>query len=207
VQLVLENISKSYQENNLFSGINLEIAKNNKLAVIGENGSGKTTLLKIMSGYMKPDKGQIYLQTNDIKSDLTFQNTSFAGIQMHLPLDLSVNELFAFHFMHRKPLVFDYLPIMKEVFPSKNLLLKVGSLSAGWYNRLKLLLALLTTSEIVILDEPFSNLDGDGIVQMQKYITKYSEDRILIVAGNREEEINFCNQRISLQKQPKDKIY
>ena len=62
------NLSKSFNGNRIFSGINLNVKKSTVLGVIGNNGSGKTTLLKIVAGIINSDTGNINLNAN-IKLD------------------------------------------------------------------------------------------------------------------------------------------
>ena len=62
------NLSKSFNGNRIFSGINFNLEKSRILGVVGNNGSGKTTLLKIVAGIFNPDTGEMNLKEN-IKLD------------------------------------------------------------------------------------------------------------------------------------------
>lgn len=197
MQLVLEHITKSYQGRLLFQNLNFSFALGEKVAVIGKNGSGKTTLLKIAMGYVKPDTGVVFWQTEGAqKIPVQFRDFSFAGIQQQLFDDLTVLDSIHFHFKFRTALHDTYLESIQSVFPKQLLSKKVNQLSAGWLNRLKLLLAILTKSKVLILDEPFSNMDTEGIDQLTEIIRQHSKNRLLLIAGNREDELALCERKI-----------
>ena len=77
------NLSKSFNGNRIFSGININLEKSKVLGVVGNNGSGKTTLLKIVAGIINSDTGEINLNEN-IKLDflghenMLYQNFSIS---------------------------------------------------------------------------------------------------------------------------------
>jgi len=199
MKLVLQNIKKSYEGKILFSNLNLRFEFENSYAVVGKNGSGKTTLLKVIMGFSKPDNGAIYWENREnIKTEISYSDFAFSGIQQQLFEDLTVLDIIKFHFKFRTPIDSNYKEVIKAVFNQSLLNKKANQLSAGWLNRLKLLLSILTQSKVLILDEPFSNMDEDGIEKFVEIIKTYSDKRILIVAGNREDELAMCNHQINL---------
>ncbi|MCK9481194.1 MAG: ATP-binding cassette domain-containing protein [Bacteroidia bacterium] len=199
MQLVLENISKSFENKVLFKNKHFVLKQGESYAVSGKNGSGKTTLLKIVMGYMQPDSGTVSWQYEHASNaPVQFQDFAFAGIQEQLFDDLTIQESIKFHFKFRNPICDNYLENIRAVFPPTLFTKKVNQLSAGWINRLKLVLAIFSKSKVLILDEPFSNMDVEGIEQMKAVISDNLNNRILIVAGNREEEFNLCKNRINL---------
>jgi len=139
-----------------------------------------------------------WLNKENIKTEISYTDFAFSGIQQQLFEDLTVIDIISFHFKFRTPIDTNYKEVIKGVFPQPFLHKKANQLSAGWLNRLKLLLSILTQSKVLILDEPFSNMDEEGIEKFVEIIKTYSTNRILIVAGNREDELALCLQQISL---------
>lgn len=198
--LVIENIQKQYEGVNLFKPINFTLNKAESLSISGPNGTGKTTLLLMIMGYTKPSKGSIFWSVNNQKMPVLFSDIAFAGVQMNLFEDLSVADHFSYHFKFRTPIVSGYNTILKTYFEPYMMKKQIKQLSAGWYNRVKLLTALLTQSRILLLDEPFSNLDNQGIELLSNAIQELKKDRQLLIAGNREEELSLCKQSLMLER-------
>lgn len=198
MKLVLQNIKKSYEGKILFSNINLTFEMGNSYAVLGKNGSGKTSLLKVLMGFSKPDNGSVFWSDDKNIFAIGYSDFAFSGIQQQLFDDITVLNIINFHFKFRLPIDPNYKEIIKSVFTDIQLNKKANQLSAGWLNRLKLLLSILTQSKVLILDEPFSNMDEEGIEKFVDLIKTYSENRILIIAGNRADELAMCNHRITL---------
>ncbi len=201
MQLVLTNIVKTYGTQPLFEPVSIVLNPNDSCAITGPNGSGKTTLLKVVMGYAKPDSGELYwLLDNQTKSKLEFQDIAFASIQMNLWEDLSVLEAVKLHFTFRESVIPDVEKEFIILFGKKMLQKKIKQLSAGWLNRLKVYLALFTEAKLLLLDEPFSNMDSQSMEVMKKYIQTYTRNKILFVASNRQDEIDLCSSMLSLAK-------
>lgn len=201
MQLVLLNIAKSYGNQPLFEPVSIVLNLGDSCAITGPNGSGKTTLLKLLMGYAKPDSGEVFwLKPDQTKDGVDFNQVAFASIQLNLWDDLTVNEAVNLHFNFRKPLILNVVSEFELLFGKKNMRNKVKQLSAGWLNRLKVYLALFTDTQLLLLDEPFSNMDSQSIDVMKRYIHQYTANRILCVASNRQDEIELCKELITLKK-------
>ncbi|MBX2985513.1 MAG: ATP-binding cassette domain-containing protein [Bacteroidia bacterium] len=199
MQLVVDKITKSYQGKILFRDKSFSLNLGDKVAIIGKNGSGKTTLIKILMGYTKPDLGEVYwLSDKGEKLTIDYKDFALAGIQQQLFDDLTVADAIYYHFKFREPIHDQYYEVLNNVFSQNLFSKKINQLSAGWLNRLKLLLAILTKSQVLILDEPFSNMDTEGIELTSKIILDNLSERTLVVAGNREDELALCDSRIQL---------
>ncbi|MCO6494798.1 MAG: ATP-binding cassette domain-containing protein [Bacteroidetes bacterium] len=200
MQLVFNNITKSFQGRVLFNNLSFDLKLGERVGVTGKNGSGKTTLLKIAMGYVKPEDGKVFWKNEkDEIFEIVYSDFAFAGIQQQLFDDLSVEDSIKFHFDFRqiREEVRD-LSLFKSVIPNSLFSKRVSQLSAGWLNRLKLLLAICTRSKVLILDEPFSNMDLEGIEMIKEIISNNLNDRILLMASNRDDELALCDRYINL---------
>ncbi|MEQ8909184.1 MAG: ATP-binding cassette domain-containing protein [Vicingaceae bacterium] len=168
----------------------------------GPNGSGKSTLLKIISQAELPTEGKVnYFKTDQIiPADKAFRSLSVSAPYMELPEQLKLEEVLSFQ-LQFKPLresvneadFYDLL-FLKEAKQKT-----IQQFSSGMKQRLKLGLALLFESEIVLLDEPCSNLDEAGVKLYKRLIKDYAKSRIILIASNeKEKELAQMDEELSL---------
>lgn len=147
----VENLSKAYPPVQLFSNINFEVKRGERVALIGNNGTGKTTILKIINELVAPDKGTVSLGSNvfigyyDQEHQLLHMNkTIFEEIQDAYP-DLNNtkirNVLAAF------------------LFTGDDVYKRISDLSGGERGRVSLAKLMLSDANFLILDEPTNHLD------------------------------------------------
>ncbi len=154
-EILVENLSKKYRYFHLHiprlvlpRGVNL---------VIGPNGSGKSTLLKILAGFTRPDQGRILLRTSSgttIPAKNLYKYIGFAGEDIAFP-NIRVRDLVAAFAETTE----DYEKAVQLLGLEQHLDKKYYTLSSGYRRRVQLAIALLKKSGILLLDEPFANLD------------------------------------------------
>ncbi len=202
LSLELAGIAKWFGERKVFENLNLKLENPSCLAVIGPNGSGKTTLLKIICGLIRPSGGKVSLKLDNQEVKKEAQRLFFSLVAPDLQL---YDELTAF-----ENLKF-FCQLREAVYSKDNLREKieqvglknraddlVGSYSSGMKQRLKYALALIAAPKILLLDEPSSNLDEEGIAVMEKIILKHSQAGIVILATNDFKETQYAQQIFKL---------
>ncbi|MEY2899130.1 MAG: hypothetical protein RL138_1183 [Bacteroidota bacterium] len=197
VQLI--DVAKRFNKEWIFKGVNLTLEANKIYGLTGANGSGKTTLLSILSHFVAPTEGEINYELGS-ESDLR-QSISVASPAISLLEEMSVLEAIEFH-AHYKPFrnslnakaVIQLLGFEKH----QNKLLR--ELSTGMKQRVKLVLAILSQSEILLLDEPGSNLDAAGFEFWKGLLKNNSKDRIVVIASNDEQDLAICDQRLDMMQ-------
>ena len=149
--LSVQGLSKSFKNNFLFSNLDFEIKKGEKVALIGANGTGKTTILKIINNILPADAGIIKLGTNVIlcyydqeMAVLDNKNTLFEEISNMRP-ELTNTEI--------RNILAAFLFVEDDVFK------QISSLSGGEKGRLSLAKLMLSNANFLILDEPTNHLD------------------------------------------------
>lgn len=163
--LKLENISKKYNERPVLENISLSLEKGEILAIAGPPGSGKTTLLKIIAGLVRPTSGRVYIEGVDI-TDTPPYSRGFSMVFEIPPIypDRSGYENIAFPLRLRR-LSEDEIRRrvyeVAELLGIKHILSRMPSTySGGEYQRVALARALVTNPRLLLLDEPFRNLDA-----------------------------------------------
>jgi ABC-type multidrug transport system ATPase subunit len=171
--------------------------------ISGSNGSGKSTFLKIVSGLLAPSEGTICFKyhENEITKDSIFQYISIATPYLDLYEQLTLEEILNFHFKFKSPIeVHSNREIADLLYLQKSINQPVRTFSSGMKQRLKLGLAILSSTPILLLDEPTSNLDRKAIQWYKEMIDKFGGNRLIIVCSNQQEdEYQFCDQEINIE--------
>ncbi|MFN0048282.1 MAG: ATP-binding cassette domain-containing protein [Cytophagales bacterium] len=201
MEIVLEDISKKYNNQWIFRHINLHLTENNIYAITGPNGSGKSTFISIISGFSLPTEGKLAFKSKKmlLSEDVYFKQVSIAAPYLELIEELTLTELIDFHFK--------FVPILtnktKESLIEYSLLENskhkpIRFFSSGMKQRLKLALALFTDKPILIFDEPTINLDEEGAKWYQKAVEELRQNRMLIISSNVPEEYRFTNNIVKI---------
>lgn len=204
MNISLKNLGRRFNKEWIFKHINFEISAATPTVVFGSNGSGKSTLLKLISSSEIPSEGEIIYQKNEqiILADKIYQHIGIAAPYMDLPEEFTLNEILDFN-LKFKPFIHqlkkDEIAEIAYLQDSINKPIKV--FSSGMKQRLKLTLALYTQNDIILLDEPTSNLDQKGVDWYQEQIEKTKKDRTIVVCSNAHQaEYFFCQQEINLNE-------
>lgn len=205
--ITLENISKSYSEKKLLNNISLGINEGDKIGVIGINGTGKSTFLKIIAGVEHEDSGSItkgnkirieYLSQNpeyDFQATVLEQVFKGTSKEMKLLRDYEdvlerVNEgenlsdrLISLQSQIDNMNLWDLESEAKTILTKlgiNDFKAKVGELSGGQRKRISLASALITPSDLLILDEPTNHMDSSTIQWLEEYLNSRRGALIMI---------------------------
>ncbi len=209
-ELKAKGLVKAYGGTRVVDDVSLRIKSGQVVGLLGPNGAGKTTTFYMITGLVKPDNGEVYLDDQDI-SELPVYLRARLGIS-YLPQETSV---------FRKLSVSDNIMAILETVESdkrrrnerlEELLAELDisalrnqradSLSGGQKRRLEITRALVTDPDFILLDEPFSGLDPIVVLEIQKIITKL-KDRgigIVITDHNTRETLGVCDTIYLLDK-------
>lgn len=197
--LTCHNLCAIRGEKRLFNHLGVSLQLGAALALRGANGSGKSTLLRIMAGLMPPATGEVLWQGENIRNNADFlQSVLYIGHQNALKPELSVYDNVQYWAALRGTEML--APAAMQFFglwPMSDI--PAGELSAGWQRRVTLARLLSTPSRVWLLDEPFANLDAEGIEMLDGLIsTRVKQDGIVILASHSDESIpsleigDFC---------------
>ncbi|MBI1224944.1 MAG: ATP-binding cassette domain-containing protein [Bacteroidetes bacterium] len=203
MQIKLEQVSKRYRYDWIFKGIDYQLVEGSRTAITGPNGSGKSTLMKVLSGHLSPTKGKVEFvdEGKKIAADEVYRQVSYAAPYIELIEEFSLVEALDFHQKFR--------PLMASLTTSDVLDLlafpkakdkQVRHFSSGMKQRLKLALACCSDSSLLLLDEPTTNLDAQGVDWYLSLTERFIGNRTVVVASNVAVDYGFCGEVIDILK-------
>lgn len=202
MKIELHKVGKKFRKDWIFRNLDLELKNGEAVAVLGPNGSGKSTLLKILSGMMLPTEGDVHYHgaNGRIEADTVYKEVSYAAPYALLFEQLTATEIIN---LHRKFKSFyddmDTERLLEKLMLSEHGQRAVREFSSGMKQRLRLGLAILSKTDLLILDEPLTNLDATGKSWYKDLTQKYAQERTVVVGSNsQEDEFAFCSRSISL---------
>lgn len=200
MNVILKDISKRYNKEWLFKNLSYTFNRNESYAITGLNGSGKSTLLQIIAGFVLPTEGKIFVSDKETDENF-YQNISIAAPYLELIEEMTATEFLQFHLQFKSVInQYSISEILSEVQLSNAANKQIRYFSSGMKQRLKLAQAFLSNAQILLLDEPTSNLDKQGIALYQQLIKNYTKNRLVIVCSNDENEYSFCNHILNISQ-------
>src|ERR1700744_5676314 len=197
----LQNIGRRFNRDWIFRGIDYTFNNNKTYAILGPNGSGKSTLLQVLNGSLAPSTGILNYSYADTAIEISevYKHLSLAAPYLELIEEFTLSEVIDFHFKFKsykagidKTGVIELLAMENN----KNKLIKY--FSSGMKQRLKLALAFCSDTPMLMLDEPTSNLDNQGVEWYLNLVQKFAANRLTIICSNQEQEYSFCDEQLNI---------
>jgi lipopolysaccharide export system ATP-binding protein len=201
--LSLENLVKIYNGRQVVNSVNMKIKNNSVIGLLGPNGAGKTTTFYMTIGMIKPDKGHVFLDDEDIttypmylrarrgvgylpQETSTFKKLTVKQNIMAILETLSISKL---EQEERADMLLDELGIKHLMNQKANLL------SGGERRRLEITRALATNPSFILLDEPFAGIDPLAVIDIKNIIVHLKNRGIgvLISDHNVRETLEACD--------------
>ena len=184
MELILENIVKTFDENVVLSDINFTFKQGEIYALLGRNGAGKTTLFNILAGEIEGDLGKAFISIEGKKRKLSIEDLSYMYSDPVLPEFLTGYEFIKFFMdinkerLNEEDTIDDYFNIIKINEKDKHKLIK--SYSQGMKNKLQMLMFVITKPPVILLDEPLTSLDVVVALEIKKLLRDMRKDHIII---------------------------
>jgi ABC-type multidrug transport system ATPase subunit len=202
MKILLSDAGKRFNREWIFRHANLQLEKGHAYAITGPNGSGKSTLLQTIGGLLQPSEGEIIYTINgsQVAQEKVFSHISFCAPYLDVIEEMTLTEFLRFHFSFKT-----MLPglSIEEMITLTGLSAaadkQIRNYSSGMKQRVKLAQAILSDTEVLLLDEPCTNLDATGIELYHSMIEGYGKGRLIIVSSNDEVEYRFCQTIIPIQ--------
>ena len=199
-----QNLSKSFGRRLIFKDINFTWQENGIYGISGPNGSGKSTLVKIIAGLIAASAGKINHKNSggEIIPEKLHNHIGFVSPYLVLYEEFSSWEnLMIFAKIRGVP-----FNEKKVVYYLSQFLLEnrkddlVKTFSSGMKQRLKFVFALMHSPEVLIFDEPTSNLDEEGKKVVYSIVREEGKNRIVIIASNETKDLEICEEVLYLEK-------
>lgn len=202
ITVSLSNVGKKFGREWIFRGVSRVFQPGDRVAILGGNGSGKSTLLQVIAGFITPNEGTIETTTGEraLSPDQLASYVSFASPYLQLIEEFTLREHLLHCFSIKKCRVTDDAAHIAEHLQLGSSIDKpVRQFSSGMKQRLRLGLAVLADTPLLMLDEPSSNLDAAGIEWYSRIISEHSRGRTIIVCSNAlAHEYAFCDATLSV---------
>jgi ABC-type multidrug transport system ATPase subunit len=201
MKILLSDAGKRYNREWIFRHLTYEFSSGNAYAVTGNNGSGKSTLLQVIGGAIQHSEGTIEWRTanGSIPAEQHHRHLTIAAPYLEPPEEMTLLEFFQFH-QSFKPFLsaLSLQEIITTVGLANAMDKQIRNYSSGMKQRVKLAQAVFSDVPVILLDEPTTNLDAEGIALYHHLITNYCLNRLVIVSSNDEEEYGFCTSIIKI---------
>lgn len=206
MKISLNQVGKKFQQEWVFRRLNLELRRGDSLAILGKNGSGKTTLVKLLSGAVMQTEGEVSYSFRDrpLSADQLYRYLAYAAPYHEMIEEFTVDEMLDFYLKFKS---------LQKGWSAQDLLASVGlahatgkkirACSSGMKQKLRLSMAIYSETPLLLLDEPLTNLDREGITWYQQAMAGQPEDRIVVVCSNHiDDEFRFCHSVMTMGEDP-----
>lgn len=184
MKLVIENLSKSFDQKEVIKDASYEFEKGTVYALLGRNGAGKTTLFRLITEAIKKDGGEIYIEENGEKTPISFDDVFMMVAEPDLPKFLTGYEFVRFFIDANRENIKDLKDIdyyMNLVdFDEEDSHRLIQSYSTGMKNKIQMIMFLILKPRIILMDEPLTSLDVVVSLQMKKIIRQIHKDHIMV---------------------------
>ena len=198
-------LAKSYGIFHALTGVNINVTRGTTLAIFGPNGAGKTTLIKMLAGVMRPSAGSITIEGLDMQEDASRLRSRIGLLSHHSFLygSLSAEENLSFYASMYG--VADapqrIAQLLERVGLKSRRYDRVASFSRGMLQRLSLARALLHQPYVLMLDEPETGLDRQGLDDMWSIIKSDTPQRtVIFTSHNFERALAACSDVLILNR-------
>ena len=199
MKISLQNLGKRFNREWIFRHLNYEFLPGRSYAITGPNGSGKSTLLQVIGGSSTLSEGKVVYDNS--KEEDVYKHIAIAAPYLELVEEMTLTEFLHFHAALK-----EWLPavtvkkIISVIELEKAADKQIRYFSSGMKQRVKLAQAIFSNVPVVLLDEPTTNLDEEGIQLYKNLVNNYCKERLLVVSSNDKQEYDFCDEVIDMKE-------
>ena len=209
--ITFKNLKKSYVKNVVLDIDLLEIPKGQALGLVGNNGAGKTTMFSCLLDLIKPTKGIVTNNEINVRESEDWKTFSSAYLDESFLIGYLMPEEY-FYFIGelrnvKQKEVYEFLKQFEDLFNGEILGGKkyIRDLSKGNQKKVGIVAALIGSPSVIILDEPFANLDPTTQIRLKKIIKKLSTyNRVTVLISSHDlQDVTEVSERIVLLEKGK----
>ena len=204
MKLIIKNLSKKYEDNEVLKGINFEFEEGKIYGLLGRNGAGKTTLFNCINEDTDITKGEILLKEGSLRK-LKENELGYVVSTPNVPEFLTAKEFLKFFIEVNRENIKDvkeldeYFDFMKISKADANKLLK--DYSHGMKNKVQMLVNIVSNPKVLLLDEPLTSLDVVMQEEMKDMLKSIKKNHIIIFSTHiLELALDLCDEIVVLNK-------
>ena len=203
MSIQLTSISKIYGTQKAVNDISFEAKKGEIVGFLGPNGAGKSTTMKILTGFIQPSEGTVFVSEIDVVKNSIEAQKKIGYLPEHNPLylDMYVREYLQFQAAIYKIEKTSIVEVIEKVGLTIESHKKIGQLSKGYRQRVGLAAAILHDPEVLILDEPTTGLDPNQLVEIRELIKELGKNKTVLLSTHIMQEVEaVCDRVIIINK-------
>lgn len=205
MSIQVQKLLKTYGAQRAVNDISFSIDAGEIVGFLGPNGAGKSTTMKLITGYVRPDGGEVTVSGIDVKKNPleAKKKIGYLPESNALYYDMYVREYLGFiadvHQLKNKKTEIETVIQTVGLTPESGK--RIGQLSKGYKQRVGLAAALLHHPEVLILDEPTSGLDPNQIVEIRQLIKEQGKNKLVLFSSHILQEVEaICDRVIIINK-------
>ena len=205
MSIKVAHILKTYGTQTAVNDISFEINKGEIVGFLGPNGAGKSTTVKMITGYLRPDSGSVYVCGMPVEGESLATKRKIGYLPESNPLyyEMYVREylgmMAGLHGLHSPKKRIEEVITLTGLSAEAHK--EIGQLSKGYKQRVGLSAALLHDPEVLILDEPMTGLDPNQIIEIRDVVRSLSKNKTILFSTHILQEVEaLCDRVIVINK-------
>ena len=203
MSITVNSVSKSYASQKALNNISFSADKGQIIGFLGPNGAGKSTMMKILTGFIKPNEGAVFVDDIDVLKNPIAAQKVIGYLPEHNPLyaEMYVREYLQFQAAIYKVAKSQIEDCIEKVGLTLEADKKIHKLSKGYQQRVGIAAAILHNPKVLILDEPTTGLDPNQIVEIRALIQELGKDKTVLFSTHIMQEVEaVCDRVIIIKK-------
>ena len=203
MSITVNSVSKSYKSQKALNNISFSADKGQIIGFLGPNGAGKSTMIKILTGYIKPNSGKVFVDEIDVLKNPIAAQKVIGYLPEHNPLyaEMYVREYLQFQAAIYKVAKSQIEDCIEKVGLSLEVNKKIHQLSKGYQQRVGIAAAILHNPKVLILDEPTTGLDPNQIIEIRALIQELGKNKTVLFSTHIMQEVEaVCDRVIIIKK-------
>ena len=201
MKISVTDAGKRFNREWIFRNLSLELHSNQHYAITGHNGSGKSTFLQCIAGSLYTTEGKINFNLNGktLEPEVVYKQLSICAPYLELIEEMTPTEFLSYHASF-KPFIkgWNATSIIEEIGLAKAKQKQIRYFSSGMKQRVKLAQAFFSDTPVLLLDEPCTNLDQQGIDLYKQLISSLCSNRLVMISSNDATEYSSCTDFIRM---------
>lgn len=205
MSITVNSVSKSYKSQKALNNISFSADKGQIIGFLGPNGAGKSTMMKILTGFIKPDQGAVFIDDIDVLKKSIAAQKVIGYLPEHNPLyaEMYVREYLQFQAAIYKVAKSQIEDCIEKVGLTLEANKKIHQLSKGYQQRVGIAAAILHNPKVLILDEPTTGLDPNQIIEIRALIQELGKDKTVLFSTHIMQEVEAVCDRVIIIKKGK----